>query len=52
MRNFSYKIVEKFKTHILYPFLFFEYRAVYEIMWEHFVEWGRPHITRRMRIVF
>jgi hypothetical protein len=30
----------------------FEIRAVYEKLWEHFVEGGRPQITWRMRIAF
>ena len=41
------------KTHILFSVtLFFENRAIYEIMWKNMVERGRPHVTVwRMRVV-
>ena len=44
---FQTKVVEKIKTHILcsVTFLFFENRAVYEIMWKNIVERGRPQLT-------
>jgi len=51
---FQTKIVEKIKTHILCPIIFFfvfENRAVYEIMWENMAEPGRPQMAIwRMRI--
>jgi len=30
---FHTKVVEKIKSHFIFKNLFFEYRAVYEIMW-------------------
>jgi len=51
MRNFSEKVVQKIKTHILFSILFPENHSVYEIMWENMVEPGRPQMTIwRMRI--
>jgi len=50
---FQTVVVEKIKTHTLrsVTFFFFENRAVYEIMWNSIVEWGRPQIAVwRMRI--
>ena len=43
---FQTKAVEKIKTHILcsLTFLFFENRAVYEIVWKNIVKRGRPTI--------
>jgi hypothetical protein len=41
MRNVSEKVVEKIKTHILFP----ENRAFYEIMWKNIVEPDRPQMT-------
>jgi len=39
------------KTHILCSITLFEKRAVYEIMWENTVEWGRAQMTIwRMRV--
>jgi hypothetical protein len=38
MRNVSDKIVDKFKTHLLYPVTFCENRAVYETMWKNTAE--------------
>ena len=39
---FQTKFVENIKTHGLFSIIFFfENRAVYEIMWKNFVEWGR-----------
>jgi len=55
MRNFSEKVVEKIKTHILCSVTFFspKNRAVYEIMWKYFVEPGRSLMTIwLMRIAF
>jgi hypothetical protein len=52
-KMFQTKAVEKIKTHILcsVTFLFFENRAVYEIMWKNIVERGWPQMTIwRMRI--
>jgi hypothetical protein len=42
---FQTKVVDKIKTHILCSITFFENGAVYEIMWENFVELGRPQMT-------
>ena len=39
------KAVENIKTHILCSVTFFEYRAVYEIMWKNIVERGRRQMT-------
>ena len=48
---FETRVVEKFKTHILYPITFFENRVIYEIMWKNIVEPDRPQMTIwRMRI--
>ena len=42
IRNVQTKVVEETKTHVLCSIIFFfENRAVYEIMWKNFVEWGR-----------
>ena len=49
------KVAEKTKTHILRSItLFFEYRAVYEIMWGKYgtVRQAADDITRRMRFVY
>jgi len=35
------KVVQKIKTHLALNKLFFENRAVYEIMWKNIVERGR-----------
>jgi len=44
MRNVSDKVVRI--KHIFYvPQLFFEYRAVYEIMWKNMVKPDRPQMT-------
>ena len=42
---FQLKVVQKIKTHILCSVTFFENRAVYEIMWKNFVEWGTPQMA-------
>jgi hypothetical protein len=50
---FQTKFVEKIKTHFLctVTYLFFENRAVYEIMWTNITEGGRSQMTIwRMRI--
>jgi hypothetical protein len=36
------KLVEKIKTHFMFKNVFFETRAVYEMMWQNIVEQGRP----------
>ena len=48
MRNFSGKVVEKIKTHVLCSvrFPFFENRAIYEIMLQ---KYGRRRQTDRWR---
>ena len=45
MRNVLDKIVQKIKTHIYVQYLFFENRAVCEIMWKNNVEEDRPQMT-------
>jgi hypothetical protein len=43
---FQTKVVEKIKTHILCSLtLFFENRAVYQIMWKNMLEPDRPQMT-------
>jgi hypothetical protein len=53
MRNVSYNSFSGNQNihFVFYNFLFFENRAVYEIMCKNIVQWGRPHTTIRcMRI--
>jgi len=52
IRNVSEKIcTEAQNTHFVLSNIFFENRAVYEIMWKNIVERGRPQIVIwRMRI--
>ena len=46
MKNISDKFVEKIKTQVLCSLtLFFENRAVYEIVWKNIVEPQRPQMT-------
>jgi hypothetical protein len=45
MRNVSYKVVEKIKTHILLSETLFENRAFYEIMWKNIVLPGGRQMT-------
>jgi hypothetical protein len=48
---FQTKAVEKLITHILCSVTFFQNRTVYEVMWKHSVQPGRPQmIIWRMRI--
>ena len=48
---FQTKVVEKIKTHISCSIIFFDNRAVCEIMWKNIVEPDRPQMTNwRMRI--
>jgi hypothetical protein len=43
MRNVQTSVVEKIKTHFIFNnFFFFEYRAVYEIMWKQNTDPDRP----------
>jgi len=51
MRNVSDKIgSENQNTYFISKNFFFEYRAVYEIMWKHIIQPNRPQMTvRRMR---
>jgi hypothetical protein len=43
---FQTKVVEKSKHAFFYSLaFFFENRAVYEIMWQNIVEWGKPQMT-------
>ena len=45
MKNVSDKSCRETRnTHFMFS-NFLEIRVVYEIMWEHIVEWGRPHMT-------
>jgi len=48
IRNFSEKLVEKIKTHILYSILFYENRAVYEIIYKIY---GRAGQTKDNNII-
>ena len=53
MKNVSDKtcIETRNTNYMINNIFFFENRAVYEIMWNNFVERGRPHMTVwRMRI--
>ena len=51
-KTFQKKDVEKIKTHIFCSVIFFENRAVYEIMRKIMVQPDRPQVTIwRMRIV-
>jgi hypothetical protein len=50
---FQTKVVEKIKTHILYPVTFFRKPCLYEIMWKNVLELDRPQMTIwRMRISY
>jgi len=42
---FQTKVLEKMKTHFVSNNLFFEYRAVCEIMWTNIVQPDRPQMT-------
>jgi hypothetical protein len=42
---FHTNVVEKIKTHFVFSNMFFEKRAVYEIMWKDTAEPGRSQIT-------
>jgi len=42
---FQKKIVEKIKTHFVPTNLFFENRAVYEIIWRNIVKQVKPQMT-------
>ena len=35
---------ETLNTHFRFNSMFFEKRAVYEIMWKNIAEWSRPHM--------
>jgi len=49
---FQTNVVEKTKTHSLSSIIFFpENHAVYEIMWKHIVEPGRPQMTVRRQLI-
>ena len=39
------KLEEKIKTYMLCLITFSENCAVYEMMWNNIVEWGRAHMT-------
>jgi hypothetical protein len=53
MRNVSKNFVQKTKTHFLCSTMYFQNRAVYEIMWKNLVDPDRPQMTTwRMRIAF
>jgi hypothetical protein len=41
---FHINVVEKIESHILLSVIFFENRAVYEIMWKNIVESDRPQM--------
>ena len=44
MRNVPGKFVQKIKTLISFPIIFFKYRAAYEIMWKNIVQQRRAQI--------
>ena len=44
-RHVSHRFVEEIKTHTVFRKLFFENRAVYEIMWKNTVDSGMPQMT-------
>ena len=44
MRNASYKIIGKIKTHIMFSERFPENHVVYELMWKIIIEQERPHV--------
>ena len=47
---FQTKVVEKTKTHIVYPMTFFlENPAFYEVMWKNTVQPDRPQMTIQHR---
>jgi hypothetical protein len=51
MRNVSDKSCrENQNRHFMFNNIFFENRAIYEIMWKNIVQTDRPQITWRMRI--
>jgi hypothetical protein len=53
LRTLRTKDVDKFEKHFLYSVTFFEYNAVYEIVWKNTVQRGRPQMKIwRMRIAF
>ena len=45
MRYIQRKVVKKIKTHVLRSASFFEYHAVYEIMWENIAEPRRAQMA-------
>ena len=45
MRNVGDKFVEKIITHILFSLTLTKIRAVYELMWQTFVQPDRLHMT-------
>ena len=50
---FQTKVVKKIKTHFMFNKLFYENRAVHEIIWKNIVDWGRPQMEIwRMHIAF
>jgi len=51
MRNTSYELVQKIKTHLSVLILFFGNRTLYDVKGKKFIERGRPQMTIwRMRI--
>jgi len=53
MRNITGKIVEKIETHLLFNNVYYEYPAVYGVVWEKTVESDRTQMTIwRTRISF
>jgi hypothetical protein len=45
MRNFSDKVVEEIKTHILFSITFFKNRAINDIMLKNMIQPDRPKVT-------
>ena len=42
---FETNVVEKIKTHIYCSVTFYEYRAIYELMWKNMIEPYWPQMT-------
>jgi len=50
---FQTELIEKIKTHFMICKIFFyENRAIYEKIWENFVEPDRTHVTIKRRVRF
>jgi hypothetical protein len=48
---FRTNVVEEIEPHILYPVIFFDICALYDVMWNNILQRGRPRMTTwHMRI--